>query len=150
MPNTPMLVGEGMVAIARGTHATEADLATARRIFEASADVMDVREDQIDAVTAMSGSGPAYFFYFVEEMIKAGVELGLSAEQAHRLASKTALGAARMLLSGTDSPEELRRKVTTPNGTTHAAIVRMEERGLGSIIQEAVKAAERRSKELGA
>jgi pyrroline-5-carboxylate reductase len=150
MPNTPMLVGEGMVAIARGAHATEADLATARRIFEASADVMDVREDQIDAVTAMSGSGPAYFFYFVEQMIKAGVELGLTAEQAHRLAGKTALGSARMLLAGTDSPEELRRKVTTPNGTTHAAIVHMEERGLGSIIQGAVKAAERRSKELGA
>jgi pyrroline-5-carboxylate reductase len=150
MPNTPMLVGEGMVAIARGTHATDADLATARRIFEASADVMDVREDQIDAVTAMSGSGPAYFFYFVEQMIEAGVAMGLTAEQAHRLASKTALGAARMLLAGTDSPEELRRKVTTPNGTTHAAIVRMEEGGLGRIIQEAVKAAERRSKELGA
>jgi pyrroline-5-carboxylate reductase len=150
MPNTPMLVGEGMVAIAKGTHATDADLAVARRVFEASADVIEVGEDQIDAVTAVSGSGPAYFFYFVENMIRAGVELGLTAEQAHRLASKTALGAARMLLAGKDSPEELRRKVTTPNGTTHAAIVRMEEGGVGGIIGEAVKAAERRSKELGA
>lgn len=150
MPNTPMLVGEGMVAIAPGRHATAADLAAARRIFEASADVIDVEENQIDAVTAVSGSGPAYFFYVVEHMIRAGVELGLTAEQAHRLASKTALGSAKMLLSGGDSPQELRRKVTTPNGTTHAAITRMEEGGVGRIIADAVKAAERRSKELGA
>jgi pyrroline-5-carboxylate reductase len=150
MPNTPMLVGEGMVAVARGTHATEADLATARRVFEASADVIEVSEDQIDAVTAVSGSGPAYFFYFVEQIIQAGIDMGLTAEQAHRLASKTALGAARMLLTRPDSPQELRRKVTTPNGTTHAAISRMEERGLGDIIKESVRAAERRSKELGA
>jgi len=150
MPNTPMLVGEGMVAIARGTRATEADLATARRIFEASADVIEVAEDKIDAVTAMSGSGPAYFFYVVEQMIRAGVEMGLTAEQAHRLASKTASGAARMLLTSPDSPQELRRKVTTPNGTTHAAISTMEERGMGDIIRDAVRAAERRSTELGA
>ena len=150
MPNTPMLVGEGMVAIAPGAHATAADIVAARKMFEASADVIDVREDQIDAVTAVSGSGPAYFFYIVEHMIRGGVELGLSKEQAHRLASKTALGAARMLLNTTDSPEELRRKVTTPNGTTHAAICRMEEQHLGDIMVEAMKAAERRSKELGA
>ena len=150
MPNTPMLVGEGMVAIARGTHATPGDLATARRVFEASADVIEVSEDKIDAVTAVSGSGPAYFFYFVEQMIQSGIDMGLTPEQAHKLASKTALGAARMLLTSPDSPQELRRKVTTPNGTTHAAISRMEEGGLGDIIREAVRAAERRSKELGA
>jgi pyrroline-5-carboxylate reductase len=150
MPNTPMLVGEGMVAIAKGGHATDADLATARRVFEASADVIEVDEDKIDAVTAMSGSGPAYFFYVVEQMIRAGIDMGLTAEQAHRLASKTALGAARMLLTSPDSPQELRRKVTTPNGTTHAAISTMEERGMGDIIRDAVRAAERRSKELGA
>jgi pyrroline-5-carboxylate reductase len=150
MPNTPMLVGEGMVAIAKGGHATDADLATARRVFEASADVIEVAEDKIDAVTAMSGSGPAYFFYVVEQMIRAGMDMGLTAEQAHRLASKTALGAARMLLTSPDSPQELRRKVTTPNGTTHAAISTMEERGMGDIIRDAVRAAERRSKELGA
>lgn len=150
MPNTPMLVGEGMVAIAPGAHATPADLATARKIFAASADVIDVTEDQIDAVTAVSGSGPAYFFYFVEQMIQAGIEMGLSAEQAHRLASKTALGAAKMLLTSPDSPQELRRKVTTPNGTTHAAITHMEGAAMGQTIREAMKAAQRRSKELGA
>jgi pyrroline-5-carboxylate reductase len=150
MPNTPMLVGEGMVGIAAGQNATRDDLVTARRIFEASADVIEVSEDKIDAVTAVSGSGPAYFFYVVEHMIRAGVELGLSEEQARRLASKTALGAARMLLASPDTPQELRRKVTTPNGTTHAAISRMEDGGVGAIIVEAVKAAERRGKELGA
>jgi pyrroline-5-carboxylate reductase len=150
MPNTPMLVGEGMVAIAPGTHATPADLAAARRIFEASADVIDVREDQIDAVTALSGSGPAYFFYFVEHMVAAGIELGLTEDQALQLASKTALGAGRMLLNRSDSPAELRRKVTTPNGTTHAAITAMEEAGLGDVVRRAVRAAHRRSIELGA
>lgn len=150
MPNTPMLVGEGMVGIAAGRNATPQDLAAARRIFEASADVIDVVEDQIDAVTALSGSGPAYFFYVIEHMIRAGVELGLTEAQAHRLASKTALGAAKMLLTSPDTPQELRRKVTTPNGTTHAAISRMEEGQVGAIIEEAVKAAQRRGKELGA
>ena len=150
MPNTPMLVGEGMVAIAAGTHASATDLAAARTIFAASADVIDVMEDQIDAVTAMSGSGPAYFFYFVESMIKAGVEMGLSREQAHRLASKTCLGAGRMLMLSADSPEELRRKVTTPNGTTHAAITVMQTRELDAIVADGVRAAEKRSRELGA
>ena len=83
-------------------------------------------------------------------MIQAGVELGLSAEQAHRLASKTALGAAKMLLTSPDSPQELRRKVTTPNGTTHAAITTMESGNMGETIRRAMKAAEQRSKELGA
>lgn len=150
MPNTPMLLGEGMVAIAPGEHATTEDLGAARRLFETCADVIEVREDQIDAVTALSGSGPAYFFYVVEHMIRAGLELGLTREQAHRLASKTCLGAGKMLLGSPDAPEELRRKVTTPNGTTHAAIVTMEDRQLGDTIVAAVRAAERRSKELGA
>jgi pyrroline-5-carboxylate reductase len=150
MPNTPMLVGEGMVGVAAGRLATPDDLATARRIFEASADVIEVPEEQIDAVTAVSGSGPAYFFYVVEHMVRAGIEMGLTPEHAHLLASKTALGAARMLLTSPDSPQELRRKVTTPNGTTHAAISRMEDGNVGAIIGEAVKAAERRGKELGA
>ena len=150
MPNTPMLVGEGLVAIAPGKNATADDLAKARRIFEASASVIEVAEDQIDAVTAISGSGPAYFFYFVESMIRAGIEMGLSREQAHQLASKTCLGSARMLLLSPDSPEELRRKVTTPNGTTHAAISHMQGHNVGDTIVEALKAAEKRSKELGA
>jgi pyrroline-5-carboxylate reductase len=148
MPNTPMLVGEGMVAVAPGRHATPADVAAARRIFESAASVIEVTEDQMDAVTAVSGSGPAYFFYLVEQMIRAGVELGLSPEHARLLASKTALGAARMLMTSEDPPQELRRKVTSPGGTTQAAITHMDSRRCGEAIVEAVKAAERRGKEL--
>jgi pyrroline-5-carboxylate reductase len=149
MPNTPMLVGEGMVAIARGRHATSEDIAAARQLFECAADVIEVKESQIDTVTAISGSGPAYFFFLVEQMVKAGTEMGLTPEQARRLAAKTALGAAKMLTNSPDSPAELRRKVTSPGGTTEAAIKTMESHGLPKIVIEAIKAAEQRSKELG-
>ena len=149
MPNTPMLVGEGMVAIAPGENAGKADLDAARRIFESGAAVTEVAEDQIDAVTALSGSGPAYFFFLVEQMIAAGIEMGLTPQQSHQLATRTALGAARMLTTSTDSPQELRRKVTSPGGTTQAAITHMERQNVGPSIIEALKAAQRRGKELG-
>jgi pyrroline-5-carboxylate reductase len=138
-----------MVAIARGGGATESDLASARQLFEAAATVIEVWEDQIDAVTALSGSGPAYFFFLVEHMIRAGVEMGLSVEQSHQLATKTALGAAKMLTTSSDSPQELRRKVTSPGGTTQAAITHMESKQMPETIVEALKAAQRRGRELG-
>ena len=150
MPNTPMLVGEGMVALCRGAHATEADVATARRLFEAAAAVIEVPEARMDAVTAVSGSGPAYFFLLVEHMVRAGVEMGLTPEQADLLARKTALGAARILTMSPDSPAELRRKVTSPGGTTEAAVAHMESQNLPQIVVDALKAAERRGGELGA
>lgn len=149
MPNTPMLVGKGMVAIAPGAHATAADLAQAREIFASAASVVQLKEDLIDAVTAVSGSGPAYFFYLAEQMIQAGIEMGLPPEAAHQLATQTALGAAEMLVTSKDSPAELRRKVTSPNGTTHAAITHMENANFPKIVVEALHAACRRSKELG-
>jgi pyrroline-5-carboxylate reductase len=148
MPNTPMLVGEGVVAIATGSRATPADLEQARRIFSAAAQVIDAREDQIDAVTAVSGSGPAYFFYLVEQMIRAGVELGLSPEQAKILATRTASGAAKMLTQTGESPQELRRKVTSPAGTTHAAISHMDAKQWPQITVDALKAAARRGQDL--
>ncbi len=149
MPNTPMLIGEGMVAVAPGEYATADDLQTARKIFESAATVIDVSEDQIDAVTAMSGSGPAYFYYWVESMTTAGIGLGLSPQHAHQLAARTALGAAKMLVQSSDSPAELRRKVTTPGGTTQAALESMESSGVGAAIVSAVKRAAERSRELG-
>ena len=149
MPNTPMLVGQGMVGLSRGTYATPDDVRDATRLFEAAASVIELPEDQLHAVTAVSGSGPAYFFYLVEQMVVAGTALGLSADQALQLASKTALGAATMLAASADSPAELRRKVTSPNGTTHAAITHMEAAGMTRTIQDALKAADRRSRELG-
>ena len=149
MPNTPMLVGEGMVAVARGSFATAADILSATHLFSAAADVMEVTEDQIDAVTAVSGSGPAYFFYLVEAMIAAGVELGLTEDQAHRLATRTACGAGHMLVAGPDGPAELRRRVTSRGGTTNAAIEHLAAAGLPTIVAGAMAAAEKRSKELG-
>ncbi len=149
MPNTPMLIGEGMVAMARGRHSTAEDMEVARRIFESAGKVIEVPEEQIDAVTAMSGSGPAYFYYWVESMTRAGVALGLSAEHAHQLATRTALGAAKMMVQSQDGPAELRRKVTTPGGTTQAAIETMEARGVGEGIVAAIKRAAERSQEMG-
>ncbi len=165
MPNTPLLVGEGMVALARGRHASDEDVVAARSLFGESAPAKNGKEDDaasqsggqiielpetlMDAVTAVSGSGPAYFFYLAEQMIQAGIDLGLMPEDARRLAAQTALGAGRMLANLPDSPQELRRRVTSPNGTTHAAITLMESREVGSALREAVKAAARRSKELG-
>jgi len=150
MPNTPMLVGQGMVAIARGGNATVDDVAQARQLFECAAKVVEVSETLIDAVTAVSGSGPAYVFYLVEQMIQAGVELGLSPQDARTLAVQTVTGAAAMLASSSDSPAELRRKVTSPGGTTQAAITHLDAKGVAPAIIEAMKAAARRSKELGA
>jgi pyrroline-5-carboxylate reductase len=150
MPNTPLMVGLGAVAMAPGTHATETHMAIARKLFEGVAKVVEVREDQLDAVTALSGSGPAYFFYLVEQMVKAGIEMGLDPIVAHQLATQTARGAGKMLATSQDSPAELRRKVTSPNGTTQAAIEHMQAKGLDQIVIDALKAAERRGKELGA
>ena len=149
MPNTPMLVGEGMVAIAGGSHATSADIAAARRLFESAAKVVEVPEEKMDAVTAVSGSGPAYFFFLIEHMIRAATEMGIGAEQARTLAIQTAVGAAKMLSTSSDSPQDLRRTVTSPGGTTQAAIEHMERHGMQQTILDALKAAERRGKELG-
>ena len=150
MPNTPMLVGEGMVAIAPGAHATSDDIATARRLFESAADVIDLEEEHIDTVTAVSGSGPAYFFLLVEQMVKAATELGLTPDQASQLAIKTAQGAAKMLATSRDeTPETLRRKVTSPGGTTEAAITHMTNNNWPQITVDAIKAAQRRGRELG-
>jgi pyrroline-5-carboxylate reductase len=149
MPNTPMLVGKGMVAICPGQHATAADMEQTRRIFESAASVVELQEPMMDAVTAVSGSGPAYFFFLAEQMVRAGMELGLTAQQAHQLATRTALGAAEMMVSSIDSPQELRRKVTSPGGTTQAAIAHMEGQQLPQIVVDALKAAATRSRELG-
>jgi pyrroline-5-carboxylate reductase len=148
MPNTPMLVGQGMVAIAPGANATQADLDLARRLFESCAKVIQTTEDKIDAVTALSGSGPAYFFFLTEQMIQAGIVLGLEPDEAKTLAIQTALGAAKMMADSPD-PAAHRRRVTTPNGTTHAAISHLESQNWPQVTVEAIKSAARRSRELG-
>lgn len=150
MPNTPMLVGRGMTAIARGSSALDQDVELARKIFESAGKVIEVPENLMNAVTAISGSGPAYFFHVVEGLIRAGTELGLSPEQARLLATETAAGSIAILAGSTDSPEQLRRRVTSPGGTTQAAMKHLEaHRWLESLV-DAVKQAEARGHELGA
>lgn len=149
MPNTPMLVGQGAVGICSGAFSTRADITAASRFFAPAAEVVEVTEKLMDAVTAVSGSGPAYVFYLLEHMTAAGVSLGLSPDQAGLLAKQTVLGAAAMAKTSSDSPTELRRKVTSPNGTTQAAVESLEQSQVGPNIEKAIHAACQRSIELG-
>ena len=148
MPNTPALVGAGAAALAKGAYATDADLATAEAILGAVGITVRVEEKFIDAVTALSGSGPAYVFYVAEAMIKAGVAAGLEEALARKLAVQTIYGAGKLLAESGEEPEALRRKVTSPGGTTEAALKVMSDRKLAEIFTEAIQAAERRSREL--
>jgi len=148
MPNTPALVGAGAAALAKGAYATDDDLATAESILGAVGITVRVAERFIDAVTALSGSGPAYVFFVTEAMIKAGVTAGLDGALARKLAIQTVYGAAKLLVESGEEPESLRRKVTSPGGTTEAALKVMNERKLTEIFVEAIQAAEQRSREL--
>jgi pyrroline-5-carboxylate reductase len=149
MPNTPLMVGAGTIALAAGQYAGQDDLNFARTLFAASGVVITLEERLIDAVTAISGSGPAYFFYFIEAMVQAGIEMGLTPEHARILACNTALGSAKMVTTLSDSPAELRRKVTSPAGTTEAAIKVMDQTGMKQHFIDAMNAAAARSRELG-
>ncbi len=149
MPNTPMLVGAGMSAIAAGPRAAENDLRWTDQLFASCGRVVRVSEAMIDAVTAVSGSGPAYFFYLAEAMIAAGVAEGLPADTAALLARQTAVGAAKLLSESGESPETLRARVTSPNGTTQRAIETMDAAGVKAALVRAVRAAAERSRELG-
>ncbi|MDP6381540.1 MAG: pyrroline-5-carboxylate reductase, partial [Phycisphaerae bacterium] len=148
MPNTPMLVAKGITAIAPGTAATEQDLTLAEEIFDSCGQAVRVEENLIDAVTAVSGSGPAYFFYLVEAMEQAAVNLGLSASQARDFVSATFEGSAELLTRSGQSAEALRRKVTSPGGTTEAAVGVLEGGKFKGLINRAIRAAADRSKEL--
>jgi len=148
MPNTPLMVGEGMAGVALGEHAAPGDDAMAMRLFGAAGKAISVTEAELDAVTAVSGSGPAYVFYLAEAMQKAASDLGLS-ENGQLLVQQTVLGAAKLLSESEDSAEELRRKVTSPGGTTAAAIEHMETGKVGDTIAEAIRKAQARSIELG-
>lgn len=149
MPNTPMLVGAGISALCKGPTATDADLAWAERLFAASGQTVRVDEPMIDAVTAVSGSGPAYFFYLVEAMVTAGVAEGLSPDAALKLAVQTCRGAGELLARSGEPPEALRAKVTSPGGTTQAAIESMESAGVKDALVAAVRRAAARCRELG-
>lgn len=149
MPNTPALVGAGASAIAAGTAADADDLAWAQSILSSVGTVEVLPETLLDAVTGLSGSGPAYVFLMAEAMVAAGVEAGLPAETADALARQTLLGAARLLSESGEDPAQLRANVTSPNGTTAEGIAVLENQQLRAIVAEAVIAARDRSIELG-
>lgn len=150
MPNTPALLRLGATGLFANDQTTPTQLAAATRITEAFGICVPVaREDLLDAVTAVSGSGPAYFFLMIEEMIRAGVALGLAEDDARALTLQTALGATTMAAKGDFAPDELRRRVTSPNGTTHAAITSLQDIGYGALIERAMTACRDRAIELG-
>jgi pyrroline-5-carboxylate reductase len=149
MPNTPALVGAGATAICRGSHAGDDDLLIARHLFEAVGIVRVVSEGQMDAVTGLSGSGPAYIYTVIEAMAAGGVQQGLTMDVALALAAQTVFGAAKLVMESGEHPALLRDKVCSPGGTTIAAVKALEEKGLRAALMEAVAQAARRSAELG-
>ena len=149
MPNTPAQLGLGATGLFVNGYATEAQFSASKAVVEAFGICITVKhEDLLDAVTAVSGSGPAYYFLMIEEMIRAGTSLGLSPEDAEVLTLQTALGAATMAAKG-PATEALRAGVTSPKGTTHAAIISMQENGFGDVIARGMIACRDRAVELG-
>ncbi len=150
MPNTPALIGKGMTVIARGRFATPADVKLGVQIFSAVGDACDVQDERmLDAVTGLSGSGPAYVYLFAEGLIAGGVAAGLTAALAARLTFQTIAGAAAMLQETGQPPEALRAQVASPGGTTVAGLSELHRRGFKDALVSAVVAATRRSQELG-
>ncbi|HEX4057271.1 MAG TPA: pyrroline-5-carboxylate reductase [Galbitalea sp.] len=150
MPNTPAVVGRAVTGLAAGTRSTAADVALARSLFETVGTVLEVPEDQIDALSTISGSGPAYVFYFIEELTRTAIDLGFSADEAATMVNGTFLGAAELLVQSGIDPAELRRRVTSPHGTTERAIGVLESADLKSLFDRATAAALARAKELAA
>ncbi|MEU3603781.1 pyrroline-5-carboxylate reductase [Streptomyces sp. NPDC006798] len=148
MPNTPVLVDEGMSVISGGHHATPTHLAHTEEIFGSVGKTLRVPESQQDAATALSGSGPAYFYFLVEAMTDAGILLGLPRAQAHDLIVQAAIGAAVMLRDSGEHPVKLREAVTSPAGTTISAIRELENHGVRAALIAALEAARDRSREL--
>jgi pyrroline-5-carboxylate reductase len=149
MPNTPALVGAGAAAISPGSNAGPDDVEWARGVLEAVGTVVELPETALDAVTGLSGSGPAYVFLLAEALIDAGVLVGLARPVAHELAVATLLGSARLLAETGEEPSALRAAVTSPAGTTAAGLQALEAAGVRNAVLEAVSAATERSRQLG-
>lgn len=148
MPNTPALVDEGATALARGKHASEADLELAKAVFGAVGRVEVLPEHLLDAVTGLSGSGPVYIYMVIEAMTDGGVKMGIPRDIALRLAAQTVFGAAKLVRDTGKHPAILKDEVTTPGGTAIAAIHELESKGLRTVLIDAVVTATKRSKEL--
>ncbi|MET3921961.1 pyrroline-5-carboxylate reductase [Arthrobacter sp. UYEF20] len=148
MPNTPAKLGRGVVSVSPGTNCSAAQLQLAKDLLAAAGTVVEIPEDQVDALSAISGSGPAYAFYLAEAMAAAGVELGLDPELSLLIARETVAGAGAMLAEPGADPTALRKAVTSPNGTTERAIATFDERGLPAIIADGARAAAARAAEI--
>lgn len=149
MPNTPAMIGQGASAQSRGKNATESDAQFVSNILNAVGIAIEVPEKQLDAVTGLSGSGPAYIYTVIEALADGGVLVGLPKEKALMLAAKTVIGAAEMVMKSDEHPAKLRDQVASPGGTTIAGLAALESGKLRSTLIEAVKAATKRSEELG-
>ncbi len=149
MPNTPALVQEGASALAPGLLATDEDLAAARRLFDAIGISVVLDESQLDAVTGLSGSGPAYVFSFIEALTDAGLKVGLSRQVSEQLVLQTILGSVKLAMETGEHPAQLRAMVTSPGGTTIAGLQVLEKAALQGMIMDAVEAATHRSRQLG-
>jgi pyrroline-5-carboxylate reductase len=149
MPNTPALVREGMTALAFGEGISEDDKGVARTVFEAVGRVVPVEERLMDAVTGLSGSGPAYVFQAIEALADGGVKMGLPRQTAELLAAQTVLGAAKLVLESGEHPAKLKDRVASPGGTTIAGLHQLEQGGFRATLMGAVEAATKRSQELG-
>jgi pyrroline-5-carboxylate reductase len=150
MPNTPALVGKGMTALFARAAVSDADKRVVERVIATTGELLWVdAEADLDAVTALSGSGPAYVFFFLEAMTQAGIEMGLPREQAYKLAVGTFAGASELARASDDPPEVLRQRVTSKGGTTYAAITSMEQDDMKARFVKALHAARKRAKELG-
>jgi pyrroline-5-carboxylate reductase len=150
MPNTPALIGQGIAGLYAQPQVNDSERTLVERVLAPTGSVLWVStEDQLDAVTALSGSGPAYVFYFIEAMMQAGLEMGLSAEQSRRLAQETFAGAAALAMRSNDAPAVLRERVTSKGGTTHAALSSLEADAVKAAFVRALHAARHRAQELG-
>ncbi|WP_285114423.1 pyrroline-5-carboxylate reductase [Leifsonia sp. fls2-241-R2A-40a] len=150
MPNTPAVVGKAVTGISAGSGTDPKDLAVVRTLFETVGEVVEVPESQLDALGTISGSGPAYVFFLIEALTEAAVQKGFSREQAATLVNGTFLGASELLVSSGEDPAELRRRVTSPNGTTERAIAVLADADLPALFTRATDAALARSRELSA
>ena len=150
MPNTPATVGKAVTGLAAGASATADDMALVRALFETVGAVIEVPESQIDALSTVSGSGPAYVFLLIEQLTKAALGMGFSESDARLMAEQTFIGAAALLEASDVDPAELRRRVTSPKGTTERAVAVMQDAGLDDMFARATAAALARAKELAA
>jgi pyrroline-5-carboxylate reductase len=148
MPNTPALVLSGMAGMSANGNAREEDVGITRTILEAMGRVLEFKEEDLDAVTALSGNGPAYVFYLIESMIEGGINVGLDPDDAAVLTMTTLKGALKLIEERNESPERLRQKVTSPGGTTEASFRVLEYNRVKAVIIEAIAAGARRSKQL--